>query len=1095
MHGSRLCWCFTSQRAKHMRILQQQRSSTCTETVDYIGGLGKLRVVLRTVMRRLLEAYVLVPVFAVLMLLLGWAALIHLMAVENAVARGAAAELSRELADTYEAQMARNLVAIDQTLKTVKYAYEMSGDAGLFYLHDQGLLPSPIVFQIAISGPDGHIRAAIGQQPFAFVANESFFKAQRDRLDDSPMPLVSQVTNADRAGAPGLIFSRRLRDAHGNFGGIVMLFVDPGYFTSSYDHSRMGDTGMLALLGTDGVVRAKRIGERISWGEMLATTVDREVDGALPNVAVAHSWDAGVRRYTNLRPLHGFPLVAIVGISEDDQLAGFRRHRRDDIAWASLGSVVVIILAFVLGRSSWQLAASRRQARQIQQTYYAASEASLDAFFVFRSELDPNGRIVDFVLQDTNRRGAELSGMNRDLLIGQALAAVFPQCRNNGMFDRFVSVGLTGSIEESEWLHDRAGLPTLWIHRQVVPVDGGVVAIMRDITSRKRADTRRAEQNRVLEMIATRTPLTDVLICMTQLLESQVAGSLCAALLRSGDGRYLEVGAAPNMPRNFVEYMDHALLGPEVGPSGMALHSHQAVIVLDIAGDARFHEQQKRAGLTDFKACWALPIMSHGGKALGTLTFLLRESRGPTSSETQSIAVATRIAGIAIERSQAEERIHHMALHDALTGLPNRSQLSDRLSHALTQARRAGCRVTVVFVDLDKFKLINDSLGHRAGDELLKVVANRMVACVRSTDTVVRLGGDEFVIVLTESNDDRCDATAMIERMRHAIVEPVDLGGQDYQVTCSMGVAVYPADGADAETLLMNADAAMYRAKEMGRNGYRLYTAEMSVMVRERLRLQEQLRQALPRNELRLVYQPQVDLRRERIFGVEALLRWDHPVDGPISPASFIPLAEETGLIVPIGEWVLHEACRQNKAWQERGLPPVTVAVNVSARQFLQKDLIGQVAQALAASGLDAKYLELELTESAIMQDLDSAIATMTELRAMGVRLSIDDFGTGYSSLSALKHFPIERLKIDQSFVRGLLAGENDRAIATAIIVLGRQLDLKVIAEGVETACQLQFLRDNGCNEIQGYYYSKPVTPEEMEGLMASPLEWPRVAA
>jgi diguanylate cyclase (GGDEF)-like protein len=515
------------------------------------------------------------------------------------------------------------------------------------------------------------------------------------------------------------------------------------------------------------------------------------------------------------------------------------------------------------------------------------------------------------------------------------------------------------------------------------------------------------------------------------------------------------------------------------------------VCVMDVSRDDTLSRELIRTGLGDVKSCWSFPVLSHDGSALGAITLYVLHKHLPSEPETQAIALSTRISGIAIQRSQAEERIRHMANHDALTGLPNRTLLSDRLKQVLLQAERYGRGVTVVFIDLDNFKLINDSLGHRAGDDLLRTVAERMVQSVRTTDTVVRLGGDEFVIVLLEDDQSGEGVTDIVERVRTAILQPAELQGQHYQVSCSMGLASYPADGRDADTLLMNADAAMYHAKEMGRNNYQAYTADMNQKVHERLRYQEQLRHALANGEFRLVYQPQVDLETHRVFGVETLLRWDHPTEGTISPATFIPIAEETGLILPIGDWVLHAACLQNKAWQDEGLPPVTVAVNVSARQFLQKELVERVRHALDESGLDPHYLELEITESVIMQDLEGAIATMCRLQEMGVKLSIDDFGTGYSSLSALKHFPIARLKIDQSFVRELPGGVDDRAIVMAVISLGRQLDLKVIAEGVESEQQLDFLRDNACSEIQGYRYSRPLTPEALRQLLLRPFAWP----
>jgi diguanylate cyclase (GGDEF)-like protein/PAS domain S-box-containing protein len=1041
-------------------------------------------------LRRLLEAYVLFPLFAAMLLVLAWTAIIHLVTVEHAVARGAAAELSRELADTYEAQMVRDLVAIDQALKTVKYVYETRGGVRLSELQDQGLLPFAIVFKVAVAGSDGRLRDATRVQAPATVVDQPYFTVQRDRTNDSPTPFVSGVTRNATTGIPEIIFSRRLKNAAGGFAGIVMLSVNPGYFTSSYDHSRMGNEGVLALLGTDGVMRAEQVGERSSWGGVLSRTAMRaaEESSDLPGV---QPWDHGVHRYTNLRQLQGFPLIAIVGLGQEEQLAQFRSHRRAYLLWASFGSVALVLLAAALSRSSWQLAVSRQRARRAQQTYYAASEASLDAFFVLRSELDTNGKIVGFVVQDTNRRGFDLSGLSRDRVIGRSLDVAFPRSRNDGMLDEFASVARTGVIEEREWVHERPGASSVWLHRQVVRVEDGVVVMMRDISSRKHAEVRRADQNRVLEMIATSTPLAEVLSSMIRLLESQITGAVCAALLCDDDGRHLKLGAAPSLPERYGKQVRGSLIGPDAGPSGRAVHWRQPVYVPDITQDTHLGVQVESCGVQGYGACWAQPILSHDGSALGVLTLFVRHPHEPTSDEAQAMAMATRISGIAIERSQAEERIRHMANHDALTGLPNRTLLSDRLNQVLLHAQRYQRGVTVVFIDLDNFKLINDSLGHRAGDSLLKIVADRMVRCVRRSDTVVRLGGDEFVVVLFDQAQEGGGITETIEKIRDTIREPVELNDQNFQVTCSMGLASYPNDGLDADTLLMNADAAMYRAKEMGRNNYQLYTSEINIKVHEKLRLQEQLRHALANEEFRLVYQPQVDLRTEKIFGVEALLRWDHPTEGLVSPTTFIPLAEETGLIVPIGDWVLHTACHQNKAWQDAGMAPMTISVNVSARQFLQKDWVARVAHALAVSGLDAQYLELELTESLIMQDLDGAIAIMTQLQAMGVRLSIDDFGTGYSSLSALKHFPIVRLKIDQSFVRELPDGEDNRAIARAVISLGRQLNLKVIAEGVETEKQLSFLRDNDCHEIQGYHYSKPVTPRELEQLLREPFAWP----
>jgi diguanylate cyclase (GGDEF)-like protein len=436
------------------------------------------------------------------------------------------------------------------------------------------------------------------------------------------------------------------------------------------------------------------------------------------------------------------------------------------------------------------------------------------------------------------------------------------------------------------------------------------------------------------------------------------------------------------------------------------------------------------------------------------------------------------------ERKLAEERIRHMAHHDELTGLPNRSLIRDRLEQAIRHARRHGRSVAVAFIDLDGFKLVNDGLGHNAGDDLLKVIGARMAGCMRRDDMLGRFGGDEFVIILSDHPDDPMSVAPVLEKIRHAVNEPVLLEGQEVQVSCSMGVAMYPRDGDDPNTLMMNADAAMYRAKDLGKNAFQFYAREMNASVEENLVLLEGLRSALEHSQFSLLYQPKVDLRSGRIFGVEALIRWQHPEHGMVPPARFIALAEESGLIIPIGDWVLQTACRQAKAWCDAGLPPVTMSVNVSPRQFEEKRLVERVAQALHDSGLPASALEIEVTEGLIMRDLAQSVGKMGELKAMGVALSIDDFGTGYSSLSALKTFPISTLKIDKSFVSDLADNAGDQAIALAVISLGHRLNLRVLAEGVETEQQRRFLLENDCDEMQGYLFSRPLPAPEVAGLL-----------
>jgi diguanylate cyclase (GGDEF)-like protein/PAS domain S-box-containing protein len=439
------------------------------------------------------------------------------------------------------------------------------------------------------------------------------------------------------------------------------------------------------------------------------------------------------------------------------------------------------------------------------------------------------------------------------------------------------------------------------------------------------------------------------------------------------------------------------------------------------------------------------------------------------------------------EARNYREQLEHQANHDTLTSLPNRSLLRDRLDQAIAHANRQRKLLAVAFIDLDNFKVINDSLGHSAGDHLLKVTAERLRACLREDDTVARHGGDEFVLLLNDQGSREAVARA-VSRVIERLAQPLTVEGQEVTNTCSIGVTLYPDDGDDAGVLLRNADAAMYRAKAQGKNSFQFYTADMSTHLGERLKLEAQLRRALERGEFVLHYQPKIDLRSNEIYGLEALIRWEHPEEGLIAPGRFIGLAEETGLIVPIGEWALRTGCTQVQAWSDAGLPPMMLSVNISARQFKRRDLAQTVSRVLAETGLPPARLELELTESLVMENAEEFIQTLNALKQTGVSLSVDDFGTGYSSLSYLKRFPVDRLKIDQSFVRDIGSDPDDAAIARAVIQLGHSLDLRVTAEGVETAEQLAFLREHGCDEVQGYLFSRPLSADKIAQLLGAGL-------
>jgi diguanylate cyclase (GGDEF)-like protein/PAS domain S-box-containing protein len=450
----------------------------------------------------------------------------------------------------------------------------------------------------------------------------------------------------------------------------------------------------------------------------------------------------------------------------------------------------------------------------------------------------------------------------------------------------------------------------------------------------------------------------------------------------------------------------------------------------------------------------------------------------------EAIAGSILICQDITERKRVDEQIRFMAYYDDMTGLPNRRLFKDHLNEALVSMKAAGKRLAVFYLDIDRFKLVNDSFGHDYGNMLLLQLAERFTRCIAENDFLARTEGDEFAFCYTHVEDQN-DVMALVAGITRVLEQPFMLEQYELHVTASIGVAISSEEENEAETLMKYADIALAKVKEKGRNDFQIFNSDMKSVSLNRLKLESELRKALVNEEFILHYQPQIEIESGKIVGVEALIRWEHPERGLVSPNVFIPFAEESGLIVPIGEWVLKAACKQNKAWQDQGLQPFPISVNLSMRQFFQHNLKGKIGNVLTQTGLEAKYLELEITESMTME-VDTAIHTLLELKELGVHVSIDDFGTGYSSLYYLKKFPIDKLKIDRSFVRDIMVDPNDAAIVTTIIAMAHHLNLKVIAEGVETEDQLNFMHQNSCNEVQGYWFSPPITAQKMQVMIVN---------
>jgi len=745
---------------------------------------------------RVAEPHILFPLIATLLLAITWGTTFGVIGVTHSATERAAAISSRELLDTYEAQVVRALREIDQALNLVKYWPERARDHhALADLKEKGLLPPDMLFVVSIVDDKGNIVESTRPIERQNVADQDYFRHQL--AGDSFF--IARLPQGVTSDVP-LPFSRRLNAADGSFDGVVVVAIDANYFVAGYEPTKLGTRGVLGLIGADGVFRVRRTGDAMFSGDPIdysATVAATDADQMNAGISL-NSWD-GVERWTSARELYGFPLAVLVGLSVDEQMAPARAETRAYLWWATLGSVLILLLTGVLGRMSWQLAQSR---------------------------------------------------------------------------------------------------------------------------------------------------------------------------LRAGE---------------------------------------------------------------------------------------------------------TKIAHA--------RTIEYLAYHDGLTGLPNRSLFSKLLGQCISEARRYHHQLAVSFLDLDRFKQINDALGHEAGDQLLQEVAKRLKECVRDSDTVARLGGDEFVVLSPQMENGKL-AAAVAQKMLTAIAKPFTLIGQDFRVTASIGISIYPQDGLDEQTLTKNADVAMYQAKEEGKNNFQFYSEELNAHSLERLTLESSLRHALERNEFRLHYQAKRDIRSGRITGMEALLRWEHPDLGTVAPLQFIPVAEETGLIVPLGKWVLKMACLQNVIWQKEGLPSLSIAVNLTSRQFFDEQLLEDVKAILATTGMDARFLELEIAERLLIHNVEKTLRILTSLKALGVRIAIDDFGTGYSSLALLQRFPLDSIKIDRSFIRDLAGTNDDAGLADAIIAMGRSLSMTVVAQGVETREQAEFLRIHACDELQGFYFKKPLPAAEFTQLL-----------
>ncbi len=837
-----------------------------------------------------------------------------------AIERRASKE-ARALSHAYAKYVARAVEQIDQLTLLLKYEWEHSDKPlKLEELSSQGAFPViryTLVAVINRAGLPVTGNRPLGRQPLD-VSDRDYFIFHRDHASQALH--IGKPSTGRVSGKTVIQLTRRLEKVDGSFDGVVLVSVEPSYFASFYDGSGLGQFGLLAVLGRDGDARLARIGggaeSDASAHALRAVPSSDTADGA--GALFGPQWFAdGRARYAALAAVNNYPLTALVGLSQEEQLAAYWRSRDNYIQLAVAGSVFLFLFAAVATLLSARLAWRKRQEAEVQEAYRLATEGGNEGFYMLRALRDKSGVVIDFEVVDCNVRGASFYGMTREEFVGARSSKLNNELYFPVLMKTYCSAMDSGFYEDEVRIPDESPIMVEWVHRRLVRSGAGLAITFRDISQ---------------------------------------------------------------------------------------LKAH-------------------------------------------------------------------------------ERELSRMANEDALTALPNRNWLTQFLPQALERARLADDMLALLFVDLDNFKHINDSLGHSAGDELLHSAALRLKSVLRPTDHVVRLGGDEFTVILHPiAGED--DAAAVAARIEDAFHHPFDLARGKNLVGASIGISLFPQDGHDAETLLRNADIAMYCAKSDGKGHHRFYEQSLAESLKTRIDMERALQLALQHDQFVLHYQPRVDAATGELRALEALVRWQHPELGMVPPLEFIPLAEETGMILKLGELVLEQACTRIAYWKEQQLPLVPVSINVSPYQFNHGDIKKVFSACLARHGLDAGLVEIEITESSMMGEQAEVHAELSGLRAMGIKLLVDDFGTGYSSLSQLQRLDMDGLKVDRAFTSELAKTAEGEVFFRAIMSMAHALGMSVVAEGVETEEQLEVLRLLSCDEIQGYFISRPVPADEVPALL-----------
>lgn len=986
------------------------------------------------------------PIWLVVALLLGalWLQTFDLIDEDRSRTLAGAESDIVNLARLSQEHAERTFYSADQTLRQVLGQYrEHEGKIDLKAMARDGVFDSRILVQAALIDAQGILQQST--VPFSGridLSDREHFKVhQRNGGDEL---FISSPTLGRASGRWSIQLSRRITGKNGEFDGVVVASLDPGYFTRFYAELKLGDEGVSALYRLNGEVLARKSASRerydgnASSSPIFARAAQEEKTGTLSYRSVTD----GIERTYHFRKLPSYPLLVLIGMAKKEILAEHAQTKSNLLRQAAVVSFLLLVLATVL---SWYLAARRRYSQaQRQALKQLQTMTSRAPGVIYQYLLHPDGSSCLPFASEGIRDLYRLSPEEVRTDASPIFALIHPD-------------DLAG-VKES--LAASAQTLTPWAHEFRVCFDNG--------TQRwhsAKAIPERQNDGSVL--------WNGFVFDATERKRAEEGLRIAATAFESQEGMFItdDRGLILRVNQAFTEITGYPA-EEAIGQTPRLLSSGRH----DAAFYGAMHDSIRRTGK------WHGEIWNRRKNGEIFPEWLtITAVKDSTGKLTHHVSTLTDIT----QRKAADDQIKHLAFYDPLTRLPNRRLLIDRLQQGLAVSTRSGREGALLFLDLDNFKILNDTLGHHKGDLLLQQVAQRLSGCVREGDTVARLGGDEFVVMLEDLSEDASEAAtqaeAVGEKILTALNQPYDLAGQEYHNTPSIGITLFVDHQNSSDELMKRADLAMYQAKAAGRNTLRFFDPEMQAAVTARAGLEKDLREDLRDGQLRLYYQAQVD-GDGILTGAEALVRWQHPLRGLVSPAAFIPLAEESGQILPLGHWVLETACRQLANWAAAAATDhLSIAVNVSARQLHQADFVDQVLAVLAETGANPQRLKLELTESLLLDNIESIIQKMGELKAHGVCFSLDDFGTGYSSLSYLKRLPLDQLKIDQSFVHDILTDANDAAIARTIVALAQSLGLSVIAEGVETAEQRDFLSSQGCHAYQGYFFGQPLTLADFE--------------